>query len=189
MSEELRPCPFCGNAAKLNELSWYEQVDTTPYIACDCGLYFAAKTVEELVARWNARPAENALRAEVDFITRRMLDAQYLLSLVPYDAMRTIIEGAPMTIEAVQMRAFLDELVERNAQPAGDAVTSHLTNLEMFRMSVPWEGMVAVLTLADGIEKGYQLADYRLTRRAHEAIETFREWLAVHAPQEPPHES
>ncbi len=39
-------------------------MDTTPYIACDCGLYFAAKTVEELVARWNARPAEDALRAE-----------------------------------------------------------------------------------------------------------------------------
>lgn len=122
MSEELRPCPFCGNAAKLNDLSWYEQVDTTPYIACDCGLYFAAKTVEELVARWNARPAGDAAP---DGGIQAWLDLNANLNA------RLIIDMSKMSIELDALRARVAEM-EAAAIATGETSDGYHTFNELY---------------------------------------------------------
>jgi Restriction alleviation protein Lar len=58
----LRPCPFCGEAPRLEADPW---MDESIRIACGndtCGVmprteYLLACYADELVAAWNARPA------------------------------------------------------------------------------------------------------------------------------------
>lgn len=50
MSEELKPCPFCGGSKVF--------VNCTEYVKCTCGASNGSD------ADWNTRPIEDALRAE-----------------------------------------------------------------------------------------------------------------------------
>ena len=55
MSEELKPCPFCGGEAE-----WDEQgVSCSNVEGCDFDAYVDRE-------RWNIRPVEDALRAEIE---------------------------------------------------------------------------------------------------------------------------
>jgi len=55
MSEELRPCPFCGGKNVLST----ELQDGLPFIAyCQCG-------AENEAENWNTRPIEDALKARI----------------------------------------------------------------------------------------------------------------------------
>ena len=60
MTEELKPCPFCGGEAKCIEFYGLYHV-----ICCNC--HIAGKdcsTRESAVSAWNSRPIENELEAE-----------------------------------------------------------------------------------------------------------------------------
>ena len=65
MSEELKPCPFCGG----------EDVEHLPdgfgnwlvgCVTCDYRIQCVDCTEEEAIRYWNTRPTEDALKAEVD---------------------------------------------------------------------------------------------------------------------------
>lgn len=61
MIEELKPCPFCGGESKVTEREGFA------FFWCgECGA--SSKIAKESEAReyWNRRPAEDALKAEVD---------------------------------------------------------------------------------------------------------------------------
>ena len=68
MSEELKPCPFCGTPAVVH-ITEYDRGSETYTIDCshmNCGgspgVYDSS---EEAVNQWNSRPLEDALRAEL----------------------------------------------------------------------------------------------------------------------------
>ena len=61
MTEELKPCPFCGGEAKCIEFYGLYHV-----ICCNC--YVAGKdcsTRESAVSAWNTRPIENELSGKI----------------------------------------------------------------------------------------------------------------------------
>lgn len=57
MSDELKPCPFCGGEASMQRFN----ASTTPArIICQCGIELRAakgQSVEGIVEQWNARAA------------------------------------------------------------------------------------------------------------------------------------
>ncbi|MBO7330062.1 MAG: Lar family restriction alleviation protein [Lentisphaeria bacterium] len=71
MSEELKPCPFCGQDVSIGPVDdcthyWYvccEDCDITRFI-------FGSK--QESIKIWNTRPAEDALKAEVERLTQAL---------------------------------------------------------------------------------------------------------------------
>lgn len=59
MSNELKPCPCCGNThlettANVNESN---NLGRCGAVWCECGLHMSARSLEEAMARWNARAA------------------------------------------------------------------------------------------------------------------------------------
>ena len=71
MSEELRPCPFCGGEAEL----CYSEVDT-----------FCRKcNVMQETELWNTRPIEDALRlriAELEKLVEELLEEGHYLAML-----------------------------------------------------------------------------------------------------------
>lgn len=64
MSDELKPCPFCGGEATFAAHATAEEMDygiicrTMAVIGCDaCEFCMSGETDEEAVAAWNARAA------------------------------------------------------------------------------------------------------------------------------------
>ena len=62
---ELEPCPFCNGTHSINVINFFTG---DSYRKCDiCGAEAPeAKTPEEAAKVWNTRPAEDALKAEVE---------------------------------------------------------------------------------------------------------------------------
>ena len=63
MDSELKPCPFCGGAGRL------EERDGHYLVGCpggNCPQMMLAESEAEAVAAWNSRPGEDALRAAVE---------------------------------------------------------------------------------------------------------------------------
>lgn len=75
MSEKLKPCPFCGKKASIQDCSYF---GSTPMwsVMCDnpkCFAYTEAfKTKKEAVERWNNRPAEEAKTARIAELEREI---------------------------------------------------------------------------------------------------------------------
>lgn len=71
MSEELRECPFCGG----------EDVEHLPdgfgnwlvgCVTCDYRIQCVSCTEDEAIRKWNNRPAENALKADVERLKSKL---------------------------------------------------------------------------------------------------------------------
>jgi Lar family restriction alleviation protein len=100
MTDELKPCPFCGRKP------YYEVSDDFHIVCCSggeaCEVGFSGETKDEAIAKWNTRPIEDNLRAERDAALERVryitagLEAAYtawLLNEYPQgaDKMKTIV--------------------------------------------------------------------------------------------------
>jgi Lar family restriction alleviation protein len=69
MSEELKPCPFCGGDASLIVKTFFGLPEEDVYtVACnDCKSQSCySDDHKETIKIWNTRPAEDALKAEVE---------------------------------------------------------------------------------------------------------------------------
>jgi hypothetical protein len=49
MSDELKPCPMCGGAAKMHDMEEYFMA------ACECGVNYEGPNADDCTAGWNAR--------------------------------------------------------------------------------------------------------------------------------------
>lgn len=69
MSKNLKPCPFCGKKASIQDCSYSGKIPAW-CVVCDnpkCFAYTEAfKTKKEAVERWNNRPAEEELRKKIE---------------------------------------------------------------------------------------------------------------------------
>jgi hypothetical protein len=65
--DAVKPCPFCGGMVTMKTLVIYPNGERSPaYIRCrTCNLSFAGYENEDVVNRWNTRPIEDALHAEL----------------------------------------------------------------------------------------------------------------------------
>lgn len=67
MADKLKPCPFCGEVhtvERMQDLHW----GALDAISCNSRTLMTAyhgESVEKMVDRWNSRPVEDALRAEL----------------------------------------------------------------------------------------------------------------------------
>lgn len=129
MSDELKDCPFCGKSVKFSG-DYYD--GELASIDCDCSMYVqrykaenTAKENEELlhdfdglIARWNSRPIEDALRAEVSRLARELAEMREAARWVPVGerlpdrAKRVMV----YTVEFAQHTAWLD-WVNRDGEP------------------------------------------------------------------------
>ena len=83
MSDQLKPCPFCGSEPLMVHAVLEEYHSVNPEIICrECGYRIKAKNLaiaiayspkencdfmdRQTIAVWNTRPAEDALTAEVE---------------------------------------------------------------------------------------------------------------------------
>lgn len=61
MSDELKPCPFCGGEAVLNT----ESFSGVEVFCIDCIIGTGTRSsIRDAINMWNTRPAEDALKAE-----------------------------------------------------------------------------------------------------------------------------
>jgi len=103
MSEELRPCPFCGEMPKVN--NWTLKGITDKRCFCDnenCPVYLS-KTIA--IDDWNTRPIEDALTARIAELELR-LDV-YNSNM--YDVV--VDENAKANKRIAELEALVDELV------------------------------------------------------------------------------
>lgn len=83
MSDELKPCPFCGERAEilLNDMSDYGSQHFWQ-ISCrsdDCGFGMTSEnrsneSKEAVVSKWSTRPIEDALRTENDALRHTLME-------------------------------------------------------------------------------------------------------------------
>lgn len=95
MSEELRECPFCKGAAEHYSYNYDDCRTHTVrcfYCLTDCGEH---KTPERAAFVWNNRPAEEALKAEVERL-KAELDAQKSVSKIAYHDIKRLCEELDM---------------------------------------------------------------------------------------------
>ena len=63
--DKLKPCPFCGKRVEISQ----SYLSFRYFIQCeDCCSTVAYDTKEEISKFWNTRPAEEALKAEVEML-------------------------------------------------------------------------------------------------------------------------
>lgn len=69
MSEELQRCPFCQSMAEHYSFNFRKHTVRCRYCLADCGEH---DTPERAAFVWNRRPAEEALKAEVETLKDRL---------------------------------------------------------------------------------------------------------------------
>lgn len=59
MSDELKPCPCCGSThlETTENINESNNLGRCGAVWCECGLHMSARSLEEAMARWNARAA------------------------------------------------------------------------------------------------------------------------------------
>jgi Lar family restriction alleviation protein len=112
MSNPLKPCPFCGGDGAVAEL--FEAGDWLPSCRV-CGVTGRAEASREAaIAAWNHRPAEDALRAEMEQVRaeRYACEAAWSEALAPLG----IEPGTPPYEAARRMQLLLDGWIYNHRQ-------------------------------------------------------------------------
>jgi uncharacterized protein (DUF342 family) len=78
MTDELKPCPFCGSEATMNERNAMEEFVNCSKPGCSLSETWA---VAIFIDNWNTRPREDALTAELDKRERQVKNLNLALQL------------------------------------------------------------------------------------------------------------
>ena len=82
MSEELKPCPFCGNNVHQEYVKGIHVTESGTFITCDsCNRCYVRATGNGIEV-WNTRPIEDKLR---EIIRRLTADAEMLSIAMNWD--------------------------------------------------------------------------------------------------------
>lgn len=95
MSEKLKPCPKCGSDAVKLDYRWDSITLSKHYFVCcvNCDTYFYGNYSEDsTIARWNIRPAEDALKAEVEKLKVELAARESALKIAHND-IKWLYEG------------------------------------------------------------------------------------------------
>jgi hypothetical protein len=102
MSEELKPCPFCGKPLEIVSIIRRDGIDglsaQCPTWGC-AGRQIAWDTAAEVVAAWNTRPVEDALRAERDAALALAAKYKALWEAVPWGDIAKVLRDAADSFE------------------------------------------------------------------------------------------
>ena len=113
MSDELKPCPFCGAAPQVKENHYLDGYDNV-IISCP-GCLFAGRTghtFEQAAEKWNSRPVEDALRAEI---------ATLKAALAKSDPIHRVYDGTMPELECMHCGGSRGRF-ENDVQHAADCV-------------------------------------------------------------------
>lgn len=99
--DELKPCPFCNGTHSINVINFFTR---DSYRKCDiCGAEAPeAKKTEEAAKVWNTRPAEDALKAELD-------KCKKVLSGICFEKSAMICKFAPESCKVCQIKKALKD--------------------------------------------------------------------------------
>jgi hypothetical protein len=159
MSEELKPCPFCGQSDMLRigkiegpgsdgimlppeYWAWCERCDTSTENRL---------TIDEAVAVWNRRPIEDALRAELE-------QALTVLRGERERSSRIVNEGITYRLKA-------------------EAALAEVAELRAFKESVPWQALAGVCVGGSNITM-------MMTMKGMEMWLEAMDWVNENEPQE-----
>lgn len=144
MSDEMKPCPFCGGKAECDRtLERYEYLiegdrscmDYGYTVYCtQCGLETHVRDTppndpDEAIDDWNTRPIEDALRQRI---------AELETQLAAYDAMNTAL---------VETCAGLEAQLAQTWQPVGDSCQLEYGDLLIEALN---KGRASLLVIMDG---------------------------------------
>ena len=90
MREELKPCPFCGGEARLIEMQGISEI----YCA-KCCISTGQCRENTAINRWNTRPVEDALKAEIDGLNIELAIQRKLTSKMCFSIGDTVWYGYP----------------------------------------------------------------------------------------------
>lgn len=120
MSEELRECPFCGGTHSINVINF---ITGDSFRKCDiCGAEAPeTKTPEEAAEKWNTRPAEDALKAEVERLKAEIKRIKMLIIFRRDWVLKTMIEhnAAQFIAECNTLNTLL-EAINTNTGKGGE---------------------------------------------------------------------
>lgn len=77
--KQLKPCPKCGSCKVALDYRWDSlNIAKTYFVYChNCNICFNGNYTEDsTVAKWNHRPAEDALKAEVERLKKQVADRE-----------------------------------------------------------------------------------------------------------------
>ena len=83
MTEELKPCPFCGKEAKIttDKTGCY----STGCEWCNIWINGCCNSLEMQSSFWNNRPIEEALRSENERLTKELEEIKFALQVEEHD--------------------------------------------------------------------------------------------------------
>ena len=143
MSEELRPCPFCGYEPETRKVIVYPNGEKSPaFIKCRrCNYGLFGYNYEALVVHWNCRPIENTLRDELIDTDMLLKEATEAIGAVVACCTYNSNDDAKIGIYGIDQKAFtrIDQFITHynDAVSAGKVsvdVKRELTDAEITRL-------------------------------------------------------
>ena len=120
MSEELRPCPFCGSEAfYIKIMGNYEKPHEIYCSKCD-GAITEGRSEKQVVTNWNTRPIEDALQSRIAELEKDLSNKE--------------IEYTDLWDDALALQARIAELEAEN-----EKINYFFRRLRMFCIFAHWD--------------------------------------------------